>query len=77
MCSSDLLLGQGAGQTLYTQKEFDESLAQAKGEIMAIAIQTTKQALLIERDECAKLAEEDGHTDLAERIRNRIPSQRQ
>ena len=71
------LLGQGAGQTLYTQKEFDESLAQAKGEIMAIAIQTTKQALLIERDECAKLAEEDGHTDLAERIRNRIPSQRQ
>ena len=77
MCSSDLLLGQGAGQTLYTQKEFDESLAQAKGEIMAIAIQTTKQALLIERDECAKLAEEDGHMDLAERIRNRIPSQRQ
>ena len=71
------LLGQGAGQSLYTQKEFDESLAQAKGEIMAIAIQTTKQALLIERDECAKLAEEDGHTDLAERIRNRIPSQRQ
>ena len=26
-------------------------------ELMAIAIQTTKQALLIERDECAKLAE--------------------
>ena len=44
------LLGQGAGQTLYTAKEFEEALAQAKGEIMAIAIQTTKQALLIERD---------------------------
>lgn len=82
------LLGQGAGQTLYTQKEFDESLAQAKGEIMAIAIQTTKQALLIEREECAKLAEDAATYEddkevqqafraLAERIRNRIPSQRQ
>jgi len=78
------LLGQGAGQTLYTQKEFDEALAQAKAEIMAVAIQTTKQALLIERDECAKIAE--GYKDglernyseiIAEAIRNRIPSQRQ
>lgn len=81
------LLGQGAGQTLYTQKEFEEHLAQAKGEIMAIAIQTTKQALLIERDECARILEEEmAEQDtavrgvleiLAERIRNRIPSQRQ
>ena len=81
------LLGQGAGQTLYTQKEFDEALAQAKAEIMAIAIQTTKQALLIERDECAKILEDEmldqdtavrGVLEvLAEKIRNRIPSQRQ
>ena len=82
------LLGQGAGQTLYTAKEFEEALAQAKGEIMAIAIQTTKQALLIERDECAHLAEDAATYEddpavkqafmvLAERIRNRIPSQRQ
>jgi len=81
------LLGQGAGQTLYTAKEFDEALAQAKGEIMAIAIQTTKQALLIERDECARILEDEmAEQDtavrgvlemLAERIRNRIPSQRQ
>ena len=81
------LLGQGAGQTLYTAKEFEEALAQAKGEIMAIAIQTTKQALLIERDECARILEEEmAEQDtavrgvleiLAERIRNRIPSQRQ
>jgi len=78
------LLGQGAGQTLYTQKEFDEALAQAKAEIMAVAIQTTKQALLIEREECAKIAEEykDGlernySEIIAEAIRNRIPSQRQ
>ena len=81
------LLGQGAGQTLYTQKEFDEALAQAKAEIMAIAIQTTKQALMIERDECAKILEDEmldqdtavrGVLEvLAEKIRNRIPSQRQ
>ena len=71
------LLGAGAGQELYTQKEFEERLAQAKGEIMAVAIQTSKQAILIERDACAQMVEDAGHTDLAEQIRNRIPSQRQ
>lgn len=68
---------QGTGQQLFTAKEFEDALAQAKAEIMAVAIQTTKQALLIERDACAELAEQDGHADLAEKIRNRIPSQRQ
>jgi len=82
------LLGQGAGQTLYTQKEFDESLAQAKAEIMAIAIQTSKQAIMIEREACANLVlqladmEDEGETctalrNAAEAILNRIPSQRQ
>jgi hypothetical protein len=71
------LLGQGAGQTLYTEKEFSEALAQAKAEIMAIAIQTSKQAIVIERDACAEMVESAGHTELAEQIRNRIPSQRQ
>ena len=68
----------GAGHiTKFTQAEFDDALALAKAEIMTVAIETTKQALMIEREECAKLAEADGHTELAERIRNRIPSQRQ
>ena len=68
----------GAGHiTTFTQQEFDEALVLAKAEIMTVAIETTKQALMIERDECAKLAEADGHKDLAERIRNRIPAQRQ
>ena len=40
-------LAQGTGQTLFTAKEFEEALAQAKGEIMAIAIQTSKQAIFI------------------------------
>lgn len=68
----------GAGHiTTFTQAEFDEALALAKAEIMTVAIETTKTALFIEREECAKLAEADGHTELAEKIRNRIPGQRQ
>ncbi len=62
---------------VFTQKEFDEALILAKAEIMNVAIETTKQAIFIERDECAKLADEAGHAELAEKIRNRIPSQRQ
>jgi hypothetical protein len=61
----------------YTQQEFDESLAFAKAEIMTVAIETTKKALFIERQACADLAREDGHEELAEKILNRIPSQRQ
>mgnify|MGYP003340224761 CR=1 FL=1 len=82
------LLGQGAGQKLYSEKEFTEALAQAKAEIMAIAIQTSKQAIFIERQACAELVmdlaaqEDEGETstalkNAAEAILNRIPSQRQ
>lgn len=80
----------GAGHiTTFTQSEFDEALALAKAEIMTVAIETTKQAIFIEREECAKICEEMskepddtgvGARNLqiaAERIRNRIPSQRQ
>lgn len=49
-------LGRG-GMTVYTQKEFDEQLAIAKAEIMQIAVDTTKTAIAIEREECAKIAE--------------------
>lgn len=76
------------GQNLYTQKEFDDALAFAKAEIMAIAIDTSKRAVMIEREACAevveKLAAEEEEGELstamknaAEAIRNRIPSQRQ
>lgn len=78
----------GAGHiTTFTQSEFDEALALAKAEIMMVAIETTKKAIFIERDECAKIleaeiAEQDTAVSgvlemLAERIRNRIPAQRQ
>jgi len=84
-------LAQGTGQKLFTEVEFDQALAQAKGEIMAIAIDTTKKAIFIEREACAEMVmieadeiEKDGKKeaadamrDLANKIINRIPSQRQ
>ena len=68
---------------VFTQKEFDEALVVAKAEIMTVAIETTKQAIFIEREACAEVvealaAEEDeGETstalkNAAEKIRNRI-----
>lgn len=80
---------QGTGQQLFTSREFEEALAQAKAEIMAVAIQTTKQAIFIERQACAEMAyayeaklagkEDDENFDspLANDILNRIPAQRQ
>jgi hypothetical protein len=82
----NFLLGQGAGQTLYTEKEFEERLAQAKAEIMAIAIQTSKQAIQIERRACAELvmslANEEDEGEVSTALKNaamavlrRIPGQ--
>jgi hypothetical protein len=71
-------LAGGGHMEVFTQKEFDDALVLARAEIMTVAIETTKQAILIEREECAKLA--DACTDiekLGEAIRNRIPAQRQ
>jgi peptide subunit release factor 1 (eRF1) len=47
-----------SGMQVYTQKEFDEQLAVGKAQIMQIAIDTTKTAIAIERNECAKIAME-------------------
>ena len=71
------LLGQSAAVTLFTQEEFDKALAEAYDDFMKYAIDATKQAVLIEREECAKLADECTDIEkLGEKIRNRIPSQR-
>jgi len=72
------LLGGAGTIDLFTQSEFDEALALARAEIMTVAIETTKQAIRIEREECAKLADEIGaYEGVGDAIRNRIPSQRQ
>jgi hypothetical protein len=77
------ILGGANAIDLYTQQEFDEALVLAKAEIMQVAIETTKQAIMIEREECAKIAEGGAGQDnqevrrqIAEAIRARIPSQR-
>ena len=70
-------LAKGVGNTLFTQKEFDDALNMAKAEIMAMAIEASRTAVLMEREACAKLAEECVDIEkLPEDIRNRIPSQR-
>ena len=78
--AKQLLSGAGAVE-MFTQSEFDDALAVAKAEIMMVAIETTKQALHIERQACAEIVEDwNGEKELkeiAEAIRNRIPSQRQ
>ncbi len=72
------LLGSNNHVKFYTQQEFDEALALAQAEIMHVAVETTKRAIMIEREECAKLADECVDIEkLGEAIRNRIPSQRQ
>ena len=81
------LLQSSGAQTFFTQSEFDEALVLARAEIMQIAIETSRQAVFIERQACAELVqnladkEDEGETctalkDAAEAIRNRIPSQR-
>jgi len=66
------LLGSSGAMKLFTQTEFDEALREAKAEIMAIAIQTSKQAILIERNACADLALEWSQEELSEAIRHRM-----
>ena len=70
----------GTQNTLFTQKEFDEALEAAKAEIIVMAVAATKDAIIMEREACAKIVDEwDGEKDLvaiAKAILNRIPSQR-
>lgn len=84
-------MSRGTGAKLFTQTEFDEALTMARAEIMAVAIETTKTALMIERKACAEIAEKiererfdavgdprikDFESEIFEAILNRIPSQR-
>ena len=81
------ILSGGGHVTLFTQQEFDEALAIGRAEIMTVAIETSKRAILIERQACAELVrnlaeqEDEGETSTAlfnasMAIMNRIPSQR-
>ena len=69
------LLGNSGAMKLFTQTEFDAALKEAKAEIMAIAIQTSKQAIYIERNACADLALQWSQEELSEAIRHRMRPQ--
>jgi len=80
------LLGTTGAVEFYTQQEFDATLAIAKAEIMTVAIETRKRAILIERKECSRLVaelanqEDEGELatalmNAAKAIYNRIPNQ--
>ena len=62
------------GQALFTQDEFNKALNEAKAEIMAVAIQTSKQAIAIERQACAevckRLAEQEDEGELSTALFN-------
>ena len=67
------LLGHANIAPMFTQREFDKALAEAKAEIMTIAIEATKQAIAIEREECARLAENCVDIEkLPDQIRQRL-----
>ena len=83
-------LAKGVGNTLFTQGEFDDALNTAKAEIMALAIEASRTAVMMEREACATIVDESYATTkpnepisadwlltLSEAIRNRIPSQKQ
>ena len=73
-------LSAAPGMEVYTKKEFEAHLAIAKAEIMQVAIDTTKTAIAIERNECAKVCEAmaglgielDIAMKFADAIRNRM-----
>ena len=66
------LLGGGneAYVKLYTQQEYDGAVALAKAEIITVAIEATKYAIGIEREECALLVDEK-YPEGAQQIRDR------
>ncbi len=73
-------LAKGTQSTLFTQKEFDEALVIAKAEIMAMAIEASRTAVVMEREACARMvsewSDEPDLTRMATAILERIPSQR-
>ena len=66
------LLGGGneAYVKLYTQQEYDGAVALAKAEIITVAIEATKYAIGIEREECALLVD-SLYPEGAQQIRDR------
>lgn len=65
-------LAKGTGNKLFTQEEFDSEMQVAQAQIVAMAVTATREAVRIERDACIKIAEDAGHPELGELMRNRV-----
>ncbi len=67
------ILGHSNTVQMFTQKEFDRALEEGKAEIMAFAIDAARQAVAMENEACAKLADECVNIEtLADQIRQRL-----
>jgi hypothetical protein len=66
------LLGGGGAITLFTQQEFDEAMDVEQGKIMVWAMDAAKMAVELEREKCAKIAEDMDLPLVAEAIRKRM-----
>jgi len=67
------ILGHANVMPLFTQKEFDRALEEAKAEIMAFAIDAARQAVAMENEACARLADDCVNIEtLADSIRQRL-----
>lgn len=53
------LLAKGVGNRLFTQEEFNEALTMAKAEIMTLAIEASRTAVIMEREACAKIIDDN------------------
>ena len=51
------LLGNNGAVKFFTQQEFDDALALAKEEIITVTIETIKRAIMLQREEFAKILE--------------------
>jgi hypothetical protein len=82
------ILGNSGTVQFFTQQEFDAALTAARAEIMTVAIETTKQAVFIERLACSEfvqaLADDEDEGEVATALKNaadgllgRIPTQRE
>jgi hypothetical protein len=67
------ILGHSGTVQMFTQKEFDQALEEAKAEIMAFAIDAARQAVAMENEACARLADDCVNIEtLADSIRQRL-----
>ena len=55
--SQKQFLAESGAIQIFTETEFEEALNLAKAEIMAVAIETTKNAILLERQACSDLVD--------------------